>query len=143
MLKKMLFCYDWLFDFWMKFPEKVRFLLVGGSNFVTSYVIFLLCLWAFGAEYKQTALVLSFLLSSPISFWTQRVFVFSSSDCLKQRYIKCLIVWTLGLGLNAALLALFVDVCGLIPEIGQFIASLLVAISNYILLKYFAFKEEK
>lgn len=142
MLKRILSCYDFLFDFWMKFPEKVRFLLVGGSNFVTSYVIFLLFLWMLGNPAKQVALILSFIFSSPISFWTQRVFVFSSDDYLKERYVKCLIVWTLGYLLNAMLLEFFVDILGIIPEISQLIASIVVAISNYIFLKHFAFKEK-
>ena len=142
MLKRILYCYDFLFNFWMKFPEKIRFLLVGGANFVTSYVIFLLFLWMLGDSAKQIALVLSFIFSSPISFWTQRVFVFSSDDYLKERYVKCLIAWTFGYFLNAVLLEFFVDGLGIIPEISQFIASVIVAISNYIFLKHFAFKEK-
>ncbi|MBO7257406.1 MAG: GtrA family protein, partial [Alphaproteobacteria bacterium] len=68
-----------IYRWWMTWPQKIRFLLVGGYNTVFSYLLFAGLLWVFNGQYEQLALALSFALSSINSFWTQKIYVFGST----------------------------------------------------------------
>ena len=134
-MNKIINWYWALFRFWMRFPEKLRFVLVGGYNSVISYLFYLLFLWWFGDNRAQLALLLSFFMSSPNSYFTQKIYVFNTSGNYLSEYIKCLGTWSIGYVLNALLLAILIW-SGLDPRLAQAIALVLVAISNYLLLKY-------
>ena len=101
-MKKLLKIYDILFDFWMRFPEKLRYLMIGGYNTVVSYGLFVVLLMYFGEEFKQRVLFVSFVISSFHSFFMQRTFVFDSKGNYKKEYVKCLFAWTIGYIMNAA-----------------------------------------
>ena len=124
----------------MRFPEKLRYLLVGGYNTVVSYALYALYLWL-GAD-PQVALFLSFLVSSLSSYWTQRIYVFNTRGNVGEEYIKCLIAWGISYGLNAALLSVFLWM-GLNPYVAQVVALILVTINSYLMLKHIAFRDYK
>jgi len=138
-MKKLLGLYLYLFSIWVKFPQKIRFVLVGGWNFVVAYVLFALFLKALGESYVQTALVLSFLVSTFHSYFTQKFFVFLTKGRYVREYLKCLVSWVIGYFENALLLDLGTRVLGFNPYAVQFVVQVLVAIGGYLLLKYFAF----
>ncbi len=130
--------YDVLFRFWMTFPEKIRFLLVGGYNTVVSYALYSLFLYLLGGMMAQTALFLSFLVSSVNSYWTQRIYVFQSKNkALFKEYIRCLTAWGVNYVINAGLL--FVLTWFLNPYLAQLVALTLVTVNSYLMLKYMAF----
>lgn len=131
--------YNCLFCYWMKFPQKIRFLLVGGWNFVVAYALFTLLLWSLGAKNEQCALLLSFLLSSVQSYWTQKLFVFLTQGRFFSEYFKCLLTWSVGYFINAILLYIGVKLLQVNTYLCQFVVQALIAVMNYIVLKYFAF----
>lgn len=139
-MHKMIEWYFKLFHFWMKFPEKIRYLLVGGYNTVVSYALYALFLWMMGAVYEQIALFLSFVVSSLNSYWTQKIYVFGTKGNVRAEYAKCLGAWGISYGMNAVLLALFVRGLDINPYGAQFMALIIVTINSYLLLKHFAFK---
>lgn len=142
-MKKLIDLYLKLFAFWMRFPQKIRYLLVGGYNTVVSYALYALLLWIMDGAREQLALLGSFLISSINSFWTQKIFVFQGRGKVHQEYVKCLASWGVSYVMNVVLLALFVKGLHMNAYLGQFVALILVTINSYLMLKCFAFKEKK
>lgn len=138
-MKKLVEYYLVLFHFWMKFPEKLRFLLVGGYNTVISYLIYVLCLYFLEGNYSQLALLLSFLISSVNSYLTQKFYVFNTRGHYMREYLLCLASWGISYVANAGLLLGFTAFFSLNPYTAQIPCLIVIAVLNYILLKYIAF----
>lgn len=128
-----------LFHFWMHFPQKIRFLLVGGYNTLFSYVLFVLFVNFFGNETAQISLLAAYVISSVNNYLTQKFYVFNTRGDYWQEYIKCCSVWLASYGVNAVLLFLLMHLLHLNPYIGQLSAIVCVIVFNYVLLKHFAF----
>ena len=131
-----------IYRWWMTWPQKIRFLLVGGYNTVFSYLLFAGLLWLFNGQYEQLALALSFALSSINSFWTQKIYVFGSKAPAWPEFVKCLGTWGISYGLNATLLWGFVDGIGMNAYIAQIIILVILTIFSWVMLKHFAFKNK-
>ena len=139
-MKKLIELYLKVYHFWMRFPEKLRYLLVGGYNTVVSYALYALFQWLWGMP--QVALFLSFMVSSVNSYWTQKIYVFGTKGNCKKEYIRCLFSWGISYVLNVVLLALFLKM-HLTPYSAQVLALALVTINSYLMLKYIAFQNHK
>lgn len=135
-----------IWNFWFKLPDKIRFLLVGGFNATVQYVIYICFLYFWSEDKYQTALILSWIISSFSSFATQKIFVFCTKgkliDWIKE-YIKCLGVWVVSYTINAVILEILVNYLVINPYLSQIIAITCTTITSYILFKYFAFKHKK
>ncbi len=135
-----------VWNWWFRLPDKLRFLLVGGFNATVSYILYVLMILWWGAQYYQMALMWSWIISSFSSFTTQKIFVFCTrgkwSKWIKE-YIKCLGVWVTSYIINAVILELLVNGIKMNPYIGQIIATACTTITGYILMKYFAFNNKK
>lgn len=130
--------------FWFNIPDKIRFLFIGGFNFVVSYVIYsALLYWILGAYHYQIALILSWIISSVISFTTQRIFVFPIDGNLIKQYFKCCTTWIFSYIINAILLEMFVRYLHFNPYVAQIFATSGCAVFTYIMFKCFAFRKEK
>ena len=151
-MSKLIEWYWALFHFWMRFPEQIRYILVGGYNSVVSYALYALFLWLLD-KYQpalsfwmwsnpQLALFLSFLTSSVNSYWTQKIYVFATKGNYLKEYIRCLLSWGVGYLLNTAILEGLIRL-GLNPYLAQGIALALVAVCSYLMLKYLAFQNHK
>lgn len=140
MVKQLIQLYQKLFQFWMRFPQKIRFLLVGGYNTVFSYALY--ALFVYLTIPAQMALFLSFLLSSVNSYATQKFYVFNTKGNYVKEYIKCLVTWFGSYIINAILLEGLMRLGGLNAYVAEFIALVLITVYSYIALKYFAFKEK-
>ena len=127
-------------NFWYSLDEKIRFLLVGGFNFCVSYFIYAALCFIFGENIYQIALCIAWILSSFVSFTTQKFLVFRGKDKWYKEYFKCCTTWFFSYLINAGLLQCLVKLCGLNVYLGQFFATLTTAIFTYILFKKFAFK---
>lgn len=136
----MLKIYHSLLNFWFKQPEKLRFLLVGGFNTVVSYLMFAGFLFVFGNAHYQLSLLLAWVLSSVISFTTQKIFVWQTKGKWIKEYIKCCLSWMVGYAINAVTLGLFVKILHFNVYVGQGVAIVITTVVTYILFKYFAFK---
>lgn len=135
--------YSFLFDNWLKIPEKLRFLLVGGFNTVVSYLLFVLFLLIMGQERYQLSLFFAWVFSSFISFATQKNYVFCTKGNWLEEYSKCLFTWGIAYVINAIVLEIIVRHFLLSPLIAQVGAVLLTTIITYILFKNFVFKKEE
>ncbi len=128
-----------LFTFWMRWPQQIRYLLVGGYNTVFSYALYAFLLWLGLKEMPQLALLFSFVLSSVNSFWTQKIYVFHSHGRAWPEYVRCLMTWGVSYVLNAFLLALLLAL-NWNPYVAQFVALVIITVNSYFLLKYMAFR---
>lgn len=131
-----------LYRGWMSFPEKMRYLFVGGYNTVVSYALYAGILWLFGGKRAQLALFLSFLISSLNSFLTQKWFVFGSRGRYLMEYVKCLLAWGISYLFNALILALLIQIFKVDPYVAQIVALVLVTVNSYLMLKYVAFRAD-
>ena len=133
---------QYLLKIWFGLPEKLRFLLVGGFNTVVSYMMFAGLIFLIGKSKYQQSLILSWLLSSFISFFTLKMFVFQTKGNWFKEYSKCLLTWSIGYVINARALEVVVKLLHLNVYIGQALSILVTMIMSYILFKYFAFKHK-
>ena len=129
-----------MLDFWFKQDEKIRFLLIGGINFVISYLLYVILCTFLGQNAFQIALAASWVFSSFISFTTQKFLVFQSKGNWISEYVKCCTTWAISYIINAALLQILVKICGLNIYISQFIAVSTAAVFTYFMFKKFAQK---
>ena len=129
-------------EVWYSLDGKIRFLLIGGFNFCVSYCIYALLCFLFGENIYQIALCIAWILSSFVSFTTQKLLVFRGNDKWYKEYLKCCTTWFFSYLINAGLLEFFVKVAGLNVYLSQFFATLTSAVFTYILFKKFAFRKK-
>lgn len=79
--------YRMLENVWFGWPQKLRFLLTGGFNTVFSYGLFVLMVAAIGIPYK-IAIAAGYIISTNVSIFTMRYYVFRSKGSLKKEYAK-------------------------------------------------------
>ena len=134
-----------ILNLWFKFPEKIRFLLVGGWNTVFAIALFSLIL-EFLQNYK-IALVISHIISVFHTFINLRFFVFRAN--LKhdknfwKEYFKVNIVYLFYFIFNFAFLWFFVEFLNIKPIISQIIITCILLIFSYLCNKHFTFKNGK
>lgn len=130
-----------MLKFWFNLDDKIRYLFVGGFNFLVSYLIYSLFCILFGVSFYQFALALAWGLSSVVSFTTQKFLVFNTSNGnWFKEYLKCCTTWAISYVVNAVLLEIFVKGLKLNVFLAQIAATFSAAIVTYILFKKFAFK---
>ena len=128
---------------WFRLSDKIRFVLVGGFNASVSYVIYsLICLIA-GEQFYQASLATAWVVSSIVSFTTQRCFVFNVEGNIIKQYFKCCTTWVFSYIINATLLEIFVQKLQINVYVSQIIATAACAVFTYILFKTFAFRSNK
>ena len=109
-INKIIQLYLIVFNFWMKFPQKIRFILVGGYNTVISYGIYALILWSINEKSPQLALFYSFIISSFHNFLTHKIYVFNTKGNYLKEYPKCFLTWSISYFFNTLLLAFFTKI---------------------------------
>ena len=127
---------------WLSLPQLLRFLFIGGFNTGFSYMVFCLILYMAGGKNHQLCLALQWILTSIVSFMTQKYLVFRSKGNVVGEYLKCCGTWGIGYLINAFLLELFVNIIGN-AYIAQIFALGITAVSNFVLLKYWALTKKK
>lgn len=127
-------------NFWFKLDDKIRFLVIGALNAAISYVIFAIALYILGQIHYQLCVALQWGLSSVISYFNQKVFVFQTKGNYLKEYAKCCTTWFVSYLVNVVVLEILVRFVIHNAYIAQFISIFLVSVITYVLFKYFAFK---
>ena len=125
-------------QYWFNLSDKIRFLIVGGFNAGVSYLIYSAFCIILGEHAYQIALALAWIISSVVSFTTQKFFVFRAKGNWMKEYLKCCTTWVFSYMINAGLLEIIVKVLHINVFIAQIIATLSAAVFTYILFKKFA-----
>ena len=125
---------------WFNISDKIRFLLVGGFNAGVSYLMYSAFCIILGETSYHTALAIAWIISSVVSFTTQKFLVFRGCGSWMREYIKCCTTWVFSYMINAGLLEMFVKIFHINVYLAQIIATLIAAIFTYVVFKKFAFK---
>ncbi len=128
---------------WFLLDEKIRFVTTGTFNMALRYAIFVLIGVWFGINHYQVVLLSTWLLSSGLAFLSYKYLVFCTKGNHIKEFLKSVLIWVISYFINAVLLWLGVGVCKLNTYIMQAIAVVLIVVINYMLFKYFAFKQRK
>ena len=128
-------------ELWFRLDDKIRFLFVGGFNAAVAYLIYSLICVILGDNIYQIALALSWMITSVISFITQRTLVFEGKGIWYKEYAKCCTTWFFSYLINAFLLELCVKYFHFNVYVAQFISNFTAAVFTYIFFKTFAFKK--
>ena len=126
---------------WFLLPRIVRFIVIGGLNAAISYLIFAIAVFLIGDAHYQLCVALQWFLSSFISYFNQKFFVFCTKGNYIKEHIKCCSTWAFSYFLNVILIEIFVRFLIKDVYIAQFVALAIVSISTYLLFKLFAFKK--
>lgn len=130
--------YIFLENMWFKWPQKLRFLLVGGFNTVLAYSLFALFFAVAHLPYMW-ALIIQNVITINFSIFTMRYYVFQSKGNFLQEYCKAWGVYLWMFFFNSISLTFLVEVCHIYELWAQAIYLTISTIMTYILHKYFSF----
>lgn len=128
-------------DKWLKIPQIVKFLVIGSLNAAISYIIYAIAVLLLGEAHYQLCVILQWTISSVISYFNQKFFVFCTKGNYLKEYLKCCSTWAVSYVLNVIVLEIFVRFLIKNVYIAQFISLFIVSAVTYVLFKYFAFKK--
>lgn len=149
--------YKLLEKIWFLWPEKLRFLLVGGFNTLTAFLIYNLFLYILNGR-EQISLLLMTVININISIVTMRYYVFRSKNPFRTDFQKAWVAYVVLYFVNAGLLAGLVrvirikeyisaenilnNVPNLDKAISQLICVVIITILTFLAHKYFSFKRK-
>lgn len=131
---------------WEGFLQFVKFGLVGVSNTVIAYVVYMIFLRL--KVYYVIANLIGFFVSVINAFYWNNKFVFQSKEgedrSVVKAFLKTLISYSgTGVVLSNALLILWVEIIHMPKEIAPIINLLITIPLNFILNKFWAFREKR
>ena len=141
--------YLWVEKIWFRFPQKLRFLLVGGFNTVFAYLVLNGLNFLFGVIFEgilskiavaNLALVIQYILTINVSFITMRYYVFQSHGNWKVEWLKAWSVYIFLYLINAPILTFMMIILGWSTWLAQGIYLIFSTIITFLLHKYYSFK---
>ncbi len=129
-----------LLNLFFKLPEKIRFLLVGGTNTVVGYAIFVSLHFVFQQFlHYNVILALQYIIGINISYLTMKYFVFQTKGNYRSEYMKTFSSYILIYLLNAFLLFALQKI-SIHIYVAQLTALCLITIITYLLHKYINYR---
>ena len=147
--------YKWAENLWFSFPEKLRFLLVGGFNTVLAWSVLTALDWLFtqvnnGCGWNlpkiwvaNAALVVQYAITINISFLTMRYYVFRSHGEFWKEWAKTWSVYIFIYLINAPTMSFLMWAFGLEAWQAQGIYLVFSTVLTFILHKYYSFRQKK
>lgn len=129
-------------DHWFDIDERWRYLTVALTNVVFKYLVFFVLTLMYRQNY-QLNLLLSWLLSSFTAFIGYKILVFATEGNHLKEYFKSTTILAIGYVINSFFLWIFVEKNGFNPYLSQALILFVITLANFLLFKYFAFKQEK
>ena len=130
-----------LLNFWLSFPQPLRFLLVGGFDTVVAFLSYTILIYA-GMHYSL-ALVINYIFSVNLSRFNMRYFVYQSKGCILREYSKGWVAYLSTLCLNYIGLFILIDIFKIGEVKAQMIYTIFATLYIYFLHKYFTFYKNK
>lgn len=135
-------------NLYKKYEEIVNYLIVGGLTTIVSLASYYLCVYTFlnptiGIE-LQIANLISWVIAVTFAYFTNRKFVFKSHE--KNMIKEAASFYTSRIAtllMDMAIMFLFVTVLHGNDKIAKIIVQIVVTIGNYIISKFFVFKNKK
>ena len=135
---------------WFHFPQKTRFLLVGGFNTVFAYLFLNFLNIFFGICLQNTlspvmianlALIVQYILTVNVSVITMRYYVFQSHGNFYKEWLKAWSVYIFLYLINVPVLTFMMIVLGLSAWLAQGIYIIFSTILTFWLHKHYSFKK--
>ena len=123
--------------------QRIRFLLVGGTNTVVGYVVYsALTLWVFhDVPFGYLiSLAISYAVAIVLAFVLYRRFVFKVTGNVVQDFLRFVTVYLLAIGVNTVLLPLFVEVLHVHPLLAQLIVLVITTLMSFFGHRTFSFR---
>ncbi len=121
--------------------REVRFVVVGGLNTVAAWLLFAASHAILGDRVPYLALLIpTYGIGIPIAFSSQRILVFDTHGSVWIDFGRYCLVQLTAIGLNAAVLALAVEVLSLPVLIAQAVAIAVVIVLTYFSHSLFSFR---
>ena len=155
MIKAILKLYFYAESIWFRFPEKLRFLLVGGFNTVFAWSVLVGLDWVFryintSADWNfpqiwvaNAALALQYAITINVSFITMRYYVFCSHGNFLAEWAKAWSVYIFLYAINAPIMSFLMWAFGLMAWQAQGIYLIFSTIVTFLLHKYYSFRQVK
>lgn len=138
--------WDFGWDMYRKHEEGINYLIFGFLAFVLNYILYFLFADAMQMHY-MAATVLSWVLTVVFAYWTNRCFVFKSTNKDKQsvgkEFLSFIGARVATEVLEVVLMYLLVDCAGANDKISKLICQTLVILANYVLSKIWIFKSKE
>ena len=143
--------YLWTEKIWFKFPQKIRFLLVGGFNTVFAYLVLNGLNFLFTCFFHHIlpkvfianlALIIQYILTINVSFITMRYYVFQSHGNWHKEWLKAWSVYVFLYLINAPILTFMMAVLGWSTWLAQGIYLIFSTIITFLLHKYYSFRKK-
>lgn len=155
MIKRIVKLYMWAENLWFSFPEKLRFLLVGGFNTVFAWSVLASLDWGFGKLNESAgwnfpkiwvanaALIVQYAITINVSFITMRYYVFRSHGKFWQEWAKAWSVYIFLYLINAPAMSFLMWAFGLAAWQAQGLYLIFSTILTFLLHKYYSFRQKK
>lgn len=123
--------------------EITKFTLVGGANFILTFVVFTVLLNMLHTHYLL-ALAGAWLCGVVFSYLLNFIWVFKPEDCIKfdRRYLKYMISGLISLTLNMVALHILVEETGLDPFYVQVLLMPFVVTFNFVAAKFWSMRKK-
>lgn len=159
MIKNLIKLYLWAESIWFsRIPEKLRYLLVGGFNTTTSFLLYYIFLYITNGR-EQVSLMLMNIININISIVTMRYYVFCGQGNFWAEYKKAFASYIVLYFVNIWLLHGFVGIIHLkehitpenilynVPNLNKALAQIccicITTILTFFIHKYFSFRKNK
>ena len=131
--------------FYNKYKEIINYLIVGGLTTVVSLGVYYLCVLTFLnpqiSWQLQIANIISWIAAVSFAYFTNRTFVFESKAANIRKEATSFFVSRVGtLLLDMGIMFWAVTICGVNDKVAKLIVQVVVTIGNYVLSKFFVFK---
>lgn len=128
-----------LIELWKQY-DKLRFLIVGGWNFVFGYCQFVFFYWWLSDSWSDLAiLVLTNIIGITQSFLTHRYLTFQSNGIWWKEYLKFYAVYGVQALLGMGAFLVFATWLGFDAYITNLVISIVLTIASYWAHKHFSF----
>ncbi len=138
--------WDFAWGMYRKYEEGINYLIFGFLAFVLNYVLYFLFSSAMQMHY-MAATALSWVLTVVFAYWTNRTFVFKSTNkdaqSLGKEFLSFIGARVATEVLELAFMFLMVDCVDLNEYLSKFACQVIVIVANYFLSKLWIFKEKK
>jgi putative flippase GtrA len=160
MLKKILqSVIDYIYPLFQRFlPYQVyAYLVVGGINTALNIFLYIICYLlllpkegvvfnGFVFESYTISLVIAFVITVPTGYWLAKEFAFTHSKnndpATAKQAMKYVLVVLQGLGSDYLLLKGLIVIAGMNPTPAKIVSTITILTMNYLLQKYFTFREK-
>ncbi len=118
--------------------QVITFLTIGVFSTLLSYTTFIICLHKFELHYL-IANILGFCISIGFNYQCNKRFTFKAKE--SGYFRRYLTLYLTSLVISSALLRVFVELCGIIPEIANILTIMITTAVNFSGAKFLVFKK--